>query len=409
MYNIYFYIIISFLIIFTAFDKLVDCLNSKNWSDKLPDELKEIYDEEKYKKAQNYDKEKNKLSNINSIITFIITLIVFIFWGFWFLDSFLRNYFWNEIVLGLVFFAVIFLIQTLISLPFSYYSTFVIEEKFWFNKMTKKLFLLDLLKWILLTFVIGWILWWLIIWIYTLIPSTFWLVAWLILSAFSLFIMMFYSSLIVPLFNKQTPLEDGELRQAINNFSDKAWFKLDNIYVIDGSKRSSKANAYFSGFWPKKRIVLFDTLIKDLSTEELVAVLAHEIWHYKKKHTLQMLAFSILQTWFILFLFSFMLKNDEISQAIWATQNSFHIWAIAFWILFTPLSLVLGILANIFSRKNEFEADNYAKVNYSGEKLVSALKKLSNNNLSNLTPHWFYEFVHYSHPTVLKRIRELRK
>jgi STE24 endopeptidase len=215
--------------------------------------------------------------------------------------------------------------------------------------------------------------------------------------------------LIVPLFNKQTPLEDGELRQAINKFSEKAWFKLDNIYVIDGSKRSSKANAYFSGFWPKKRIVLFDTLIKDLEVEELVAVLAHEIWHYKKKHTLQMLAFSIIQTWFILFLFSFMLKNDKISLALWAAQNSFHIWAIAFWILFTPLSLVLGILANIFSRKNEFEADNYAKINYSWEKLVSALKKLSNNNLSNLTPHCFYEFVHYSHPTVLKRIRELRR
>ena len=409
MYNIYFSLIISFLVIFTAFDKIVDCLNTKNWSDKLPDELKEIYDEEKYKKAQNYDKAKNKLSNISSIFTFVITFLVFIFWWFWFLDNILRQYFQNEIILALVFFAVIFLIQTIISLPFSYYSTFVIEEKFWFNKMTKKLFYLDLLKWILLTFVIGWILWGLIIWIYTLIPNTFWLVAWLILSAFSLFIMMFYSSLIVPLFNKQTPLEDGELRQAINEFSKKAWFKLDNIYVIDGSKRSSKANAYFSGFWPKKRIVLFDTLIKDLETEELVAVLAHEIWHYKKKHTLQMLVFSILQTWFILFLFSFMLKNDEISLALWASQNSFHIWAIAFWILFTPLSLILGILANIFSRKNEFEADNYAKVNYSWEKLVSALKKLSNNNLSNLTPHWFYEFVHYSHPTVLKRIRELRK
>lgn len=409
MYNIYFYIIISFLVIFTAFDKIVDYLNAKNWSDKLPDELKEIYDEEKYKKAQNYDKAKNKLSNISSIFTFVITFLVFIFWWFWFLDNILRQYFSNEIILALVFFAVIFLIQTIISLPFSYYSTFVIEEKFWFNKMTKKLFYLDLLKWILLTFVIGWILWGLIIWIYTLIPNTFWLVAWIILSAFSLFIMMFYSSLIVPLFNKQTPLEDWELRQAINEFSKKAWFKLDNIYVIDGSKRSSKANAYFSGFWPKKRIVLFDTLIKDLETEELVAVLAHEIGHYKKKHTLQMLVFSILQTWFILFLFSFMLKNDEISLALWASQNSFHIWAIAFWILFTPLSLILGILANIFSRKNEFEADNYAKVNYSWEKLVSALKKLSNNNLSNLTPHWFYEFVHYSHPTVLKRIRELRK
>lgn len=409
MYNIYFYTIISFLVIFFLFDKFVEYLNSKNWSEKLPEELKWIYDEEKYKKSREYDRQKNKISNISSILSFVLMLLVLIFWWFWFLDTFLRQYFQNEIVLSLVFFWILFVIQTIISLPFSYYSTFVVEEKFWFNKMTKKIFFIDTLKSILLTLIIWWILLWWIIFIYNLIPNNFWWIAWIILSVFSLFIMMFYSSLIVPLFNKQTPLEDWELKTAINGFSEKVWFKLDNIYVIDWSKRSSKANAYFSWFWPKKRIVLFDTLINDLTAEELVAVLAHEIGHYKMRHTLQMLAFSIIQTWFILFLFSYMLWNQNISVALWTDITSFHIWAIWFMILFTPVSLILGILWNLLSRKNEYEADNFAKINYSWIDLSNALKKLSNNNLSNLTPHPVYEFVHYTHPTVLKRLSALKK
>jgi len=275
--------------------------------------------------------------------------------------------------------------------------------------MTKKLFFIDSIKWLLLTYLIWWIISSILIWIYIKIQADFWWVAWIILSIFSIFIMMFYSSLIVPLFNKQTPLEDWELKKAINEFALKVWFKLDNIFVIDWSKRSSKANAYFSWFWPKKRIVLYDTLINDLTTKELVAVLAHEIGHYKKKHTMQMLIFSIIQTWIIMFLFSLIIDNKEIAIALWSEKASFHIWAIAFSILFTPISLILGILRNIFSRKNEYEADNFAKENYSGQELINWLKKLSVNNLSNLLPHKVYEFVHYSHPTVLKRIKNLTK
>lgn len=220
--------------------------------------------------------------------------------------------------------------------------------------------------------------------------------------------MMFYSSLIVPLFNKQTPLEDGELKTAINAFAQKVGFTLTDIYVIDGSKRSSKANAYFSGFGPKKRIVLFDTLIADLTTQELVAVLAHEIGHYKKKHTLQMLAMSIIQTGIILFILSLALKVPEVSYALGTPVQSFHLGVIAFAFLFTPLSIVFGMLGNILSRKNEYEADAYAKKHYSGEALQSALIKLSRNNLSNLRPHPAYEFFYYSHPTVLKRLSALK-
>ena len=405
------YIIIAILIFEFALTKFVDYLNTLNWSDKLPDEAKWIYDEEKYKKQQAYEKTNHTFSNINSIFSFVIMFVFLVLWGFWWLDSIVRSWTENYILMWLYFFWIITLVQSIISLPFSYYHTFVIEEKFWFNKMTKKLFFTDTIKSLVLTVIIGWAILWFIIWLYTLSKTNFWIYAWIFMTVFSVFMMMFYSSLIVPLFNKQTPLEDWELKTAINDFAKKVWFKIDNIFVIDWSKRSSKANAYFSGFWPKKRIVLYDTLINDLSTKELVWVLAHEIWHYKKKHTFQMLIFSILQTWFMLFILWLALNIPEISQALWTseTQSSFWLWAIAFWILFTPISIFLWIFWNILSRKNEYEADNFAKENYDAKYLVWALKKLSKNNLSNLKPHKVYEFFHYSHPTVLKRIEVLEK
>lgn len=404
-----YFVILSIVVLFFIFDKIVDYLNTLHWSDTLPKEAEWIYDQEKYAKSQAYEKTKHTFSNYSGMISFLLTLLVLIFWGFWWLDEFLRQYISGDIVLALTFFWVIIVLQILFWLPFSYYQTFVIEEKFGFNKMTKKLFFLDIIKSLLLTAIIGWLLLAFIVWIYTMIGTHFWWVAFIALSLFSLFIMMFYSTIIVPLFNKQTPLEPGELRDAIESFGKKVWFELHEIYVIDGSKRSSKANAYFAWFGPKKRIVLFDTLISDLNTQELVAVLAHEIGHYKKKHTLQMLVFSIFQTGIILFLFSLIIDNREVALALWSTNPSFHIGAIAFGILFTPMSLILSIGANMLSRKNEYEADAYAKENYSGEVLVSGLKKLSVNNLSNLLPHPVYEFVHYTHPTVLKRIKKLTK
>lgn len=275
--------------------------------------------------------------------------------------------------------------------------------------MTKKLFFIDTIKSLLLTVIIWWILLSIIVWIYSIAWSYFWLYTWIFLTIFSVFMMMFYSSLIVPLFNKQTPLESWELRDAIEAFASKVWFKLDNIFVIDWSKRSSKANAYFSWFWPKKRIVLYDTLIKDLTVEELVWVLAHEIWHYKKKHTLQMLVFWTIQTWLMLYILGLSLNMDEFSQALWAADWSFYVWIIAFWILFTPISMILWIFWNVLSRKNEYEADKFAWENFKPEELKNALIKLSRNNLSNLRPHKVYEFFHYSHPTVLKRLKALDK
>ena len=402
-----FYIIIWIIIFEFLLTKLLAYLNTLNWSNKLPQELKWIYDEKKYIKSQNYEKDKYKFWIMSSVFSFMVIFLVLVFWLFWNLDNFVRSFTNSPIFQSLYFFWIIFLIQLLINLPFSYYSTFVLEKKFWFNKTSNKTFFTDIIKSIILTFIIWWSLLSLITYTYLKFGNSFWLLAWIIIILFSIFMMMFYSSLIVPIFNKQTPLENWKLRDAINNFSKKVCFEIDNIFIIDWSKRSSKANAYFSWLGSKKRIVLYDTLVKDLDIEEIVAVLAHEIGHYKRKHTLQMLFFSIIQTWFMLYVLSLALRMPEISYALWATESSFHVSIIAFSILFTPISIVLWLVWNMLSRKNEYEADAYAKQNYNPKKLQSALIKLSRNNLSNIKPHPIYEFFYYSHPTVLKRLDAL--
>ena len=402
-----FYIILWLFIFEFVLTKSIAYLNTLNWSDRLPKEAEGIYDKEKYSTSMKYERTKYSFSTLSWVFSFFILFFVLVFWGFWYLDWFVRQFSESDILLSLYFFGIIVFLQTLISLPFSYYSTFVIEEKFWFNKMTKKIFFTDFIKSLLLTALIWWLLLALIVWVYSISGNMFWIYTWIIITFFSVFMMMFYSSVIVPLFNKQTQLEKWKLRDEIEKFALKVGFKLDNIFVIDGSKRSSKANAYFSGFGNKKRIVLYDTLIKDLTITELVWVLAHEIGHYKRKHTLQMLAFSTVQTWFMLFIFSIALKYDQVSQALWAETGSFWVAAVAFGILFTPISIVLWLLWNVLSRRNEYQADEFAGQNYDAKKLQSALIKLSRNNLSNLTPHPLYEFFHYSHPTVLKRLEAL--
>ncbi len=401
-------IILALVVWEAILTKTLAYLNHKNKSPELPEELKEVYDEEKYEKSLKYEKTKYWFGLISSAISIVVTLLMLTLWGFGWLDEFIRQYTNNAILMALYFFWIITIIQTIMGLPFSYYSTFIIEEKFGFNKMTKKLFFLDTIKGLLLSSVLGgWILA-LIVWIYSIAGENFWWYAWILMTFISVFFMMFYSSIIVPIFNKQTPLESGELRDAIQKFADKVGFKLDNIFVIDGSKRSSKANAYFSGFGPKKRIVLYDTLIADVTTDELVAVLAHEIGHYKRKHTLQMLAFSTLQTGFMLYVFGLALSFPEVSQALGSSEWSFHVGSIAFGILFAPISIIMGLFASILSRKNEYQADEFAGQNLDPELLISALKKLSRNNLSNLTPHPAFEFFYYSHPNPIKRFAALR-
>lgn len=404
-----FYILIGILIVNFVVDKILDSLNAKHFDDEIPTPLKDVYDEEEYKKSQAYKKTNYRFGNLTSSFSIILTLAFFFLDGFEFVDQIARSYSDNEILIALIFFGIIMIGSDLLTLPFAYYRTFVIEERFGFNKTTKKTFVLDKIKGWLMTAIVGGGILALIIWFYQLTGKNFWLYAWGLVAVFSLFMNMFYSKLIVPLFNKQTPLEDGELKDSINRYAEKVGFKLDKIFVIDGSKRSTKANAYFSGFGTQKRITLYDTLINDLDNEEIVAVLAHEVGHYKRKHIIFNLISSILLTGFTLFILSLFINSPVLSEALGVSIPSFHVGLIAFGILYTPISEITGLFMNYMSRKFEYQADNYAKQTYKGEPLIASLKKLSKNNLSNLTPHPAYVFVHYSHPTLLQRVQNLNR
>ncbi len=408
MHEILFWIIIGILVLDFLFEKYLDYLNTTKWSDTIPEEVKGIYDEEKYKKQQAYQKENHRFGMLTSSFSMVLTLCMFLFYGFALVDGWAWGFTENSILAAFIFFGIIMFASDILTTPFDIYDTFKIEEKYGFNKTTPKIFVLDKLKGWLVSALIGGGLLALVIFIYQKTGNMFWIYVWVVVSAFSIFMAMFYSNLIVPLFNKQTPLEEGELRDAISTFSKKVGFKLDNIFVIDGSKRSTKANAYFTGLGSKKRIVLYDTLINDLNTEELVAVLAHEIGHNKKKHVVQGLLIGLAQTAIVLFIFGLLINNPNLSKALGVDVPNFHIGMVAFGVLYSPISFFTGIFMNMLSRKNEYQADRFAAENYKPEALAGALKKLSVNNLSNLTPHKRYVFFHYSHPTLLQRLAFLK-
>ncbi len=409
MHEILFWVIIAILVIDFLFEKYLDYLNTTTMSETLPDAVKGIYDEEKYKKQQAYQRENNRFGMISGSVSFVATLLMFLLFGFAFVNNIAWGLTENAIVAALIFFGIIMVASELLGIPFEVYDTFKIEEKYGFNKTTPKTFILDKIKGGLVGAILGGGLLALIIFIYQKTQNMFWIYAWIVVAVFSIFMAMFYSNLIVPLFNNQTPLEEGELRNAIQKFATKVGFKLDNIFVIDGSKRSTKANAYFTGLGAKKRIVLYDTLIKDMEIDELVAVLAHEIGHYKKKHVIQGLLLSLIQTGVVLFIFSLLINSPQLSRALGVAEPNFHIGLVAFGVLYSPVSFVLGIFMNVLSRKNEYQADAFAAENYKPEALASALKKLSVKNLSNLTPHPQYVFFHYSHPTLLQRLAHLKR
>lgn len=407
--NTLFYIIIAIILISFIVDKILDALNAKHFNDALPNELQDVYDDTEYKKSQQYKATNYRFGIITSTFSLVLTLVFLFFDGFEFVDTIARSFSDNSIIIALIFFGIIMIGSDIITTPFSYYGTFVIEEQFGFNKTTKKTFFLDKLKGWLMTAIVGGGILALIIWFYQSTGTNFWLYAWGLVAIFVLFINMFYSKLIVPLFNKQKPLEAGTLRDKISEYAETVGFKLDKIFVIDGSKRSTKANAYFSGFGSEKRVTLYDTLIADLDEEEIVAVLAHEVGHYKRKHIIFNLFASILMTGLMLYILSLFISNPLLSNALGVEIPSFHIGLIAFGMLYTPISEITGLIMNLFSRKFEYQADDYAKNTYKAEPLITSLKKLSKNSLSNLTPHPAYVFMHYSHPTLLQRIVNLRK
>ena len=414
--QLWFFIIISLVIFNYLFSNLLDYMNHRNWKDEIPNELKDFYDKEKYKKAKNYALSKNKISLFSSSLSFLLVISLIVFNGYGIIDQFVSfnltksfdslQISSNFIQSG-VFFLTLFILNSIISIPFSYYNTFVIEEKFGFNKTTKLTFFIDIIKSTLLSFFIGGILLFLALYLYENLNDGFWLWLWIGLSLLMILINMFYADLIVPIFNKLTPLDDGELRKKIEKYSKDVGYLLKNIYVIDGSKRSTKANAFFSGLGPRKTIALYDTLIEKHSENELVAVLAHEVGHFKKKHIFSGLIMSIIQIGIMSFFFELCLKLPEISIALGGLESSFHLGLVGFSIIFSPISILSGIIMNYNSRKNEFEADAYAKETFNGEDLSLALKKLSVDSLSNIYPHPLYVFFHYSHPPLIQRLRAL--
>lgn len=403
------YIMILLIVVDFVIEQILDKKNHQRWKLLIPNELKDLYDEGEYRKAIQYHEEKKKVSQISTYLQTTLTILLLFFCLLGLIQNWITTLTNNPFWQAFIFFGIYGSISFLIGLPFSTYNTFVIEEKYGFNKTTPKTFVLDIIKSTLVSILLGGALLSAVIAFYLWQPVHFWIYSWLLFAIFSIFMAMFYTKWLVPLFNKLTPLEDGKLKQQLKILGEKTGFPLHQVYVIDGSKRSTKANAYFSGFGPKKTIVLYDTLIEQLTTEEVVAVMAHEIGHYKHKHVYGSLILSLLQIGFMLWILSLCIHLPAIHEALGAAAPSFHIGIIAFSLLYSPIGMITSLGMNALTRKNEYQADDYAKKWSNAEDLINGLKKLHKDSLSNINPHPAYVFVHYSHPTLLQRIQALRK
>ena len=405
--------IVTFILVDFAAGRVIDYLNESNKNVALTGVAAEIYNPDEYAKSLEYGTAKYKVEMLTSVMTTVIMLSAIILGWFAWLDQAIRDRYSNDLLVTVIFFGVLILVSMIGNLPISYYSTFVIEEKFGFNKTTKKLFVMDTIKQLLLSVALGLPVIALIAWIYQNLESTFWLVGWLAVSAITLFMFVFGTRIFLPMFNKLKPLPEGELRSEVEDYCQSQGFPLSKLWEMDASKRSTKLNAFFSGMGKVKIIGLYDTLIEKLTTKETVAVLAHEVGHYKRKHVYTMFAFSNVQTLVIFSLMGWLLSNPNLSKALGSDSETpiFHLSMIAFVMLFSPVSTVLGLINNSFSRHNEYQADQYSIDTYPGARdhMYSALKKLSVESLSNLNPHPVYVAVHYSHPPILDRLANLKK
>ena len=402
-------ILLLFIISFQFIIDLVSgLLNYSSFDKPLPNNVENIFSENEYSKSQKYKKVNFKFNLVSSVYSFSILFTVLYFGLLGSLDYYIRNVtFENEISLSLIFFASVFIISDTLKIPFQLYRVFVIEEQFGFNNTTLKTFIFDKLKSYFISLLLIVILATPLLLFIIFFPSSFWIYFWILISIFLIFINMFYTTLIVPIFNKLEVLGDGDLKKKLDNFSAKVKFPITNIFVINGSKRSKKANAFFSGFGKNKKVVLYDTLIKNHTADELVAVLAHEIGHYKLNHVKTNMVISIITTGFMLFILSNFIFNSDISYALGGNVSFRHLEIFAFFIIYSPISSIISVLMNIKSRKNEYEADEYAVKKFKKGPMEDALRKLSKDNLTNMTPHPVYEFLNYSHPSISKRLKAI--
>jgi len=383
-------------------------LDLQNISTSLPNAFKGYYSPNEYARSQDYLAENTRFSYLTSAVDLIIILMVILLGLFNNVDLWLRDFGFSPMVTGLLFFGVLFLFQDIIGTPFSLYRTFIIEEDFGFNKTTPKTYLVDKLKGYFLLILLGGFTLFLILIFFNKFGDYAWLYAWVALSAILVLAQPLFTSVIAPMFNKFTPLEDGELKNKINAFAEKVNFPLSRIDVMDGSRRSSKANAYFSGLGKNKRIALFDTLIEKHSVEELVSIIAHEIGHYKKQHNIKGIIMGVVQTGIMFYLLSLFINNEALFAAFKMENVSIYASLLFFSILYSPIELIMSFLGNAISRKHEFEADDFAKASIgTGKHLIEGLKKLTVTNLGNLTPHRLTVWLSYSHPPVLTRIKAL--
>ena len=400
-------LLIALVILNYLVESLLKILNYKESKKPLHPRLADLYSESEYRRSLEYSQANFRFSIISSTYSIIIMIVALASGLFGAIDTWVRGQVSSEILVAILFFAIIGIASDVLDLPFDIYGTFVIESKFGFNKTSAKTFIVDKVKGYALAALIGGGLLALIIFIYQETESAFWILGWLILSIFSLVMFMFGTTLILPLFNKLKPLEDGELKDEILQYCAKEGYAIGRLFVMDASKRSSKANAFFAGLGKSKTIVLFDTLLEKLSTKEIMAVLAHEIGHYKKKHTLAGFLLSITQSLVIFAVLGWALRFPELSNALGSDIKSFHLSILAFFIIFSPLSFALDLITNSISRRNEYEADQFAKETYASDPLKSGLITIATDSLANLSPHPLAVKIYATHPPLLERLQAL--
>ena len=408
--NPYLIFILAVLILSYLLNLVIAILELHALDPELPPEFSDVYSQKKYRQSQQYTRVTTRFSQTSDTFMLVVTIAFILAGGFNQVDLMARSFGLGSIATGLLFAGGLALLSTIIGLPFSIYSTFVIEERFGFNKTTPKTFVLDLVKGLILAICIGTPLLAAVLWFFQVAGNLAWLYCWLAVTVFTLIIQFLAPVVIMPLFNKFTPLEDGELKKSITDYAQAQQFAIKGIYTMDGSKRSTRLNAFFTGFGRFRRIVFFDTLMEKLNTGEIVAVLAHEMGHFKHKHIFKMMGASILQMGIMFFIMSLFLGNQQLFAAFGMEHISIYAGLIFFGFLYSPVSTLLSIFFNLFSRKHEYEADAWA-VTTTGQvqELISGLKKLSVHNLSNLTPHPLNVFVNYSHPPILQRIRAIEQ